>query len=596
MAKIKNTVLSFICNQYLVIFFTITLSIKLFCISTYVLKLTWSGQYWNSIIFSIFSLAFLLSPFYLIKKCKNKALTIVAFLISTLLVIDIIYFSYFSSLPSIGIVTAIGQTKDVLPAIWKLLEWWYLLYFADIIFVVFFGKQIQTTFRKIINKNNIKDSNWKTSAIIIIILFSSCWLSLPLGCNKFKEVFEKDYDIVSTAQYYGVIGTHTVDIARFIQQGITIPSEDQIKEITDWIKKYKPQQPNSELNGIAKGKNVIIIQVESLGGFIINQKVDNKDITPNLNKFANSSYYFPNQRFLYGAGHTSDTDFTANLSYFPLDEAAIFVRYGRDDFTGLPKLMTKSGYSAYVYHGFNRNFWNRDSALKSIGYQKFYAADNYPKGTKINMGLNDGDFLANTADYIKDQPKPSFSYVITLSSHVPFATNKEIEEFGIDKSKYPNQVGGYIENINYTDRMIGKFFEKLKSYGIYDDSLIVIYGDHTPVLPSFKAGTIDYDSSSNQEKEVPLFIKLPKQKIGETIPNKGVHLDIMPTIIDLLGLKTNQLMFGKSLFDEDSDNFNDCPNQISTFSKLGDCEKSLRIEKSISSKIIQYNLFDKLPK
>jgi lipoteichoic acid synthase len=82
-----------------------------------------------------------------------------------------------------------------------------------------------------------------------------------------------------------------------------------------------------------------------------------------------------------------------NSSYFPLSDAAVFVRFGHDNFTSLPKTLIKNGYSADAYHGFNRNFWNRNVALKSLGYQKFYAADNYPKGFDINMGLDDGTFL-----------------------------------------------------------------------------------------------------------------------------------------------------------------------------------------------------------
>jgi lipoteichoic acid synthase len=258
--------------------------------------------------------------------------------------------------------------------------------------------------------------------------------------------------------------------------------------------------------------------------------------------------------------------------------------------------LVANGYSAYAYHGFNRNFWNRDVALGSLGYQKFYAADNYSKGVKINMGLNDGDFLSETADYIKKQPKPSFSYVITLSSHVPFDTNDQTKGLDIKTSDYPYLVGGYLEDINYTDRMLGEFFTKLKSASLYDDSLIIVYGDHTPVLPKFTDGTIKYDPDTVQEKEVPLFIKLPQETVGTTYQNTGTHLDIMPTILDLLGVKTSQLMFGQSLFATKSQEFQTCPDQLVTFKSLGNCSDALTIEKSKSAEIIRYNQFSNLSK
>jgi len=42
-----------------------------------------------------------------------------------------------------------------------------------------------------------------------------------------------------------------------------------------------------------------------------------------------------------GAGHTSDTDFVSNTSYFPLNDAAVFIRYGQSNFTSLAKTLAK---------------------------------------------------------------------------------------------------------------------------------------------------------------------------------------------------------------------------------------------------------------
>jgi len=67
-------------------------------------------------------------------------------------------------------------------------------------------------------------------------------------------------------------------------------------------------------------------------------------------------------------------------------------------------------------------------------------------------------------------------------------------------------------------------------------------------LDSFSAGTIRYNPESKQGQEVPIIIKLPNQKEAKVYKNYGTHLDITPTIFDLLGIKTNQLMFGQSLF------------------------------------------------
>lgn len=595
--KSLKRVMAFICDQYLVLFLMLALGIKLYFFSTYITKVTWSEQYIYGIICGFLSAAVIFLPFLFVRKHKNRLAVILAFLVSALLVVDTVYFSYFSSIPTMGLFSSLGQTKDVGPAILDLLSWRLLFYFLDIVLAIIFYKPVKSFFLGLKEKFSLKKSNAKSAWIAVIITLIAFWISLlPTGLGTLSDVFNKGFDTLSTSQYYGILMAHAIDVTRFVQQETTRLSSIQKKTLSDWVKNNKPKQTPTTLTGSAKGKNVIIVQVESLGGFVINQKVNNKEITPNINKLAQTSQFFPNDRFLYGAGHTSDTDFVVNSSYFPLSDAAVFVRYGQDSFTSLPKTLIKSGYSAYAYHGFNRDFWNRNVAFKSLGYQKFFAADNYPKGANINMGLNDGDFLSSTANYIKEQPKPSLSYAITLTSHVPFAVTDQTKDLGININDYPNQVGGYLEDINYTDRMLGKFFDKLKSYGLYDGSLILVYGDHTPVLPAFSAGTVKYDPETVQEKEVPLIIKLPNETDGKTYPNQGTHLDIMPTILDLLGVKTNELMFGQSLFATGDKTLKICSDQLPVFPGEGDCSSRLIEEKNESATIIRYNQFNNLPK
>lgn len=592
---IFRQVLSFVSEQYIVLFFMLSLGIKLYVFSTYITKVTWSGQYINGIITGYLSAALVFLPLLFVKKYKNVLALILAFLFSTLILIDIVYYSYFSSLPTVGLLSSLGQTQDVGPAIATLLFWWQILFFVDVVIVIVFKKTVQRFFDRLKEKFELGKSNWLVNFGVTVVILISFWLSLlPVGLNNLTAVIDHGYDTVSTTQYYGLLMSHAIDIIRFTNQELTHLSDAQVKELRNWVKTNKPVQATGELTGIAKGKNVIMIQVESMGGFVMNQTVNGKELMPNLDKLAASSHFFPNDRFLYGAGHTSDTDFVANTSYFPLNDAAVFIRYGQDDFTSLPKTLITKGYSAYVYHGFNRNFWNRDMTLRSIGYQKYYAADNYPKTQKLNMGIMDGDFLSKTVEYIKDQPKPSLSYVITLTSHVPFATNDKTKDLGLNLADYPDQVGGYLENIHYVDKMLGQFFDKLKQEKLYDDSLILIYGDHTPVLPSFKAGSIDYNYESVQAKEVPLIIKLPNEAVGSVYQNKGTHIDITPTVLDLLGIKTNQLMFGQSLF-ASKNALKVCKNQFVSF-KTDNCAAMLETEKLKSDLIIRYNQFNNLPK
>lgn len=596
--KIIKLTASFLCENYLLIFFVLTIGYKLYYFNTYVLKVTWpDSQYQDGIIFGFISLAVLFLPLLFIKKRKNVCAIILANILTLLIFVDTVYFSYFASLPTAGLISSIGQASDVGPAIADLLHPWMALYFIDIVFAIASYRFIKRFILWVRKKYELPVAGFKSAIACSLLILVSLWLAVAhVGYSKLAEVIDRGYDTVSTSQYYGIMMGHVIDVARFIKEETSHLSKSEEVELAKWVADNKPALTTSSLSGVAKGKNIIMVQVESLGGFVINQKINGKEITPNLNKLATSSQYFPNNRFIIGGGHTSDSDFVANTSYYPLTDSSVFVLHGRGDFTSLPKTLTSNGYSSNVYHGYNRNFWNRDIALKSLGYQKFYAADNYSKGAMINLGLNDGTFLSETADYIKKQTKPSFSFVITLTSHVPFATTDDTKELGINIADYPNQVGGYLENINYTDRMLGNFFKKLKEGGLYDDSLIVIYGDHVPVLTKFSAGTIDYNPETVQGKEVPLIIKLPNINEGKFFVDKGTNLDIMPTILDLAGIKTSTLMFGQSLFLSENSSLKLCKDQLVVFAVTNNCEADLRTLKNKSATIIKYNQFKNVNK
>src|SRR5680860_1668261 len=315
--KFLRHVLAFICDQYLVLILMLSLGIKLYYFSTYITKVTWSGQYIYGIICGFLSAALIFLPLLFVRRRKNVLTITLAFLVSILLLVDTVYFSYFSSIPTVGLLSSLEQTKDVGPAIMDLLSWWLLLYFLDIALVIIFRRHIKSFFARLKGRFNIKKSNLKIAWIAVIITLTAFWASLlPTGLNTLSDVFNKGYDTLSTSQYYGVLVAHAIDITRFIQQETTKLSSSQVKSLSDWVKNNKPEQIPTPLTGSAKGKNVIIIQIESLGGFVINQKVNNKEITPNLNKLTQTSQFFPNDRFLYGAGHTSDTDFVVNSSYF----------------------------------------------------------------------------------------------------------------------------------------------------------------------------------------------------------------------------------------------------------------------------------------
>jgi hypothetical protein len=114
--------------------------------------------------------------------------------------------------------------------------------------------------------------------------------------------------------------------------------------------------------------------------------------------------------------------------------------------------------------------------------------------------------------------------------------------------------GNYINSVNHTDDAIGQFIEELKAEGLYDNSIIAIYGDHFGLTPSdkeiydsisrFVGEPYDYHTMMN----VPFLIHIPNTQINQRISISGGQIDFLPTMAYLLGFeKLNTLYFGQNL-------------------------------------------------
>lgn len=553
---------------------------------------------------------------------KRKLLlgSIISFFFTVIFIFDLTYSHYFNSIPSVGLLSFVGQTDDVAPAVMEVFRVADLLYFLDIVVAILGSRFLLARVEK-----QSDASSLKRNAVFVLIGIAVTLLAFLADSDRFlKKATTSVMDNKVVAERYGLIGAHFFDIYRELSQRFSKISDEQYQSVVEWMAKNRKTTAANDYTAIAKGKNIIMIQVESLQSSFLNQTIEGQEITPNLNALMADSNAFNNNFYIIGAGSTSDADFTINSSYYPLSDSSVFVRYSKDAFTSLAKELKEEGYSAYSYHGYNRSFWNRAAALNSLGYEKFYAQESYSNGTTVGMGLDDMTFLTETADFIKAQPKPSFSYVITLSSHYPFYIPENLKGLTLDESKYPETDYNYVQAINYTDRALGAFIDKLKSDGLYDDSLIVLYGDHYAKLSSFSMDNYNFDPSNLQDKQVPLLIKLPNETTTVEHNTVSSHIDVMPTILNLIGAKADGYMFGTDLFSGEKTFFasvsalgsstiigdgkvyraDGSDSTCSTWDSvkaaslaLSDCDSLVARkteEQSISSLIVRYNLFEKI--
>ena len=359
-----------------------------------------------------------------------------------------------------------------------------------------------------------------------------------------QMIFQNSWAPNQTISNLTPIGYHLFDSYRFYEESKPYKlSQQEEKEITQWFQKKKENLPDNKYAGMFKGKNVIIIQWESLENFVINKKVDGQEITPVLNSILKNSFYFDNFHEQVYNGTTSDAELITNASVFPVRQGATFFRYPYNTYkSSLPNLLKGMGYTTVASHPDKGSYWNWMAALKSIGYSKCLDSTNYNLDEKIGLGLSDGSYLNQYAKVIEGLKQPFLAYTITLTSHSPFTELPDkYKDIKLDSTLKGTKLGGYFECIRYTDKCVGEFLKQLNEKGVLDNSIVVMYGDHEGPHKFYSdevQGMNVPEWMKENGRRVPLIIYSKGMK-GETLNVNGGECDTKPTLAYLLGVNKN---------------------------------------------------------
>ena len=351
-------------------------------------------------------------------------------------------------------------------------------------------------------------------------------------------------------------------------------SEADLKPVEEYIQQHYAK-PNPEYFGMAKGRNVIYIHLESFQQFLIDYKlkVDDKEyeVTPFLNSLYHSkeTFAFSNVFNQVKAGKTSDAETMIETGLFGLNQGSFMVNYGGTNTQqAAPFILSKNGYnSSAVFHGNAGSFWNRNTAYKQWGYNYFFDASYFTKQNSSNSfqyGLNDKYMLKDSIKYLERLQQPFYTKFITVSNHYPYTTSLSGDDLGFPLAKTQDEtINGYFATANYLDSSIKAFFDYLKESGLYKNSIIVLYGDHygisnsrnpalAPLLGKNSETWSSYDNAMLQR--VPYMVVIPGMDKGGIINTYGGEIDMLPTLEHLLGIESNKfLQVGQDMLSPDHD-------------------------------------------
>jgi len=166
--------------------------------------------------------------------------------------------------------------------------------------------------------------------------------------------------------------------------------------------------------------------------------------------------------------------------------------------------------------------------------------------------------INKTINWLNNVSGPFFLYVNLQATHYPYTypennsffqpdnVSGSTTYFKIPEEEYNNSVNRYDNSLLYVDKQVGVLLEYLKKTGLYNKSIIVLTADHGETLEY----THDYIRHGfgvyREEILVPMFIKIPGQE-HPTINKNVRHIDVIPTILDVLNLEIPKSMQGEPM-------------------------------------------------
>jgi phosphoglycerol transferase MdoB-like AlkP superfamily enzyme len=307
--------------------------------------------------------------------------------------------------------------------------------------------------------------------------------------------------------------------------------------------------------------NVILIQVEAYQALAYNAKIAEQEVTPNMNRLAEDCWVFTNAFSQTGAGNTADAEFIVQSGLLPPVNRAASVAYADKRIPGLPRLLSKAGYRSVTMHANEATFWNRKELYPALGFDDYYDAEQYGSYDKMYRGASDEVFVSRSMDFIADElqwGKPLYATLVTMSSHAPYrGVPEDRRPLYLPEELKGSRAGDWLGALSYTDLAVGELIAWMKESGLWDDSIVILYGDHVALKDlelkgkdkTLVEGILGRPYSEVDRQRVPLMIHLPGQTEGGTIDTTVGQVDIMPTVADLVGVSLDDVPhLGRSVF------------------------------------------------
>lgn len=479
-------------------------------------------------------------------------------ILTFILYANVVFYRFNSDFITIPTMLQTDNFGSIGGSIADLAQWSDLLYTIDIILLV--GLFV------FVRKNwSVHRMQFRKPFLVIAAGVLAFSINLGLAEADRPQLLERTFDRNYLVKYLGAFNFTVYDAIQSAKTSTrrVLADSNDITKVENYTKS-KYAAPNEKYFGKGEGKNIIKIHLESFQSFLIDYELHGEEVTPFLNSLVHEQEkgftYFNNFFHQTEQGKTADAELMLDTSLYGLPQGSAFVTKGNNTYQALPAILEQEqNYTSSIFHGDGKSFWNRDEVYKHLGINEFYHEDFYDMSEEnvINYGLKDKPFFEQSMPYLEDMDQPFYAHMMTLTHHHPYLIDEE------DATIEPAETGDgsvdrYFQTARYLDESLEQFFNDLKEKGLYEDSIIMIYGDHYGISDNHNRAMKEITDEEitpmkNADlQRVPFMIRVPGVESEGTVETYAGQIDVMPTMLHILGIDAKDyIQFGTDMFSED---------------------------------------------
>jgi phosphoglycerol transferase MdoB-like AlkP superfamily enzyme len=465
--------------------------------------------------------------------------------LSALVVADLAYVRFFGSIVPLQALKAAHQLGDASTTVSSLLEpahLWFLPATVGVAVLAILGPRPAAA-----------GSSRARRVIVSCFVLASAPAVAKLGHATFGTLGTRVFSEVHNAGRFGVVNAHLFQLGRALRAlaGRSVLSEEARREIDAFLVE-RPETSEAAMFGSARGANLVVLQVEALQDWVVDARVDGRPVMPFLAGASDEALRMTQVFDQTAQGRTSDAEYLVLASGHALAEGALCFLRADAKFHTWAHALAEQGYATLSAHPYKRGFWNRATIHPRYGFEKSLFRRELGEGPMVGWGLADGPFLERMAERLDGERRPFAGFLITLSLHHPYdafpASLKSLDVGDLEGTR----LGNYLQAMHYFDRALQAFVEDLRTRGLLDQTVLLVFGDHvaqleeTPRMLELAGVEAWSPAVPARLHKVGTFLWAPGGPTGR-VDRVGGQIDLGATALHLLGVPPPQSFLGRPL-------------------------------------------------